>query len=96
MTLGNRASIATLLCLAATLGCGEARNQRCKDVCQKESDCAEERTEKGETSIPYDLEECTAACVSLERSKHGKELVDRHVECAQKSGDDCRALLSCR
>lgn len=74
--------------------CAKPQSERCKDVCQRETECAEERS-KGDENFPYDLDECIAACVALERDSAGKPLVDKHYACAEMAGDDCEALMSC-
>lgn len=85
--------LATLLPFASS--CDEAKSQQCKDVCQQETDCAEQQNRNGE-SFPYDLDECVAACVGLERDTHGQEKVKAHVECARRAGDSCEELMKCR
>lgn len=86
------------LILLAILGgsaCDEAQSERCRSVCQKEAVCAESRQDP-EESIPYDYDECVAACVALERDTASKLLVDKHVACADEAGDSCEALMKCR
>jgi hypothetical protein len=94
-------SIVTLtLCLALSLpvvsSCSKTQDERCRTVCQRETDCAERRSELEDDNVPYDLDECVAACVALERDSAGKRLVEKHVECAQLAGESCEALMECR
>ena len=75
--------------------CGETQSEPCRNVCQKEAECAENRLDPDE-SIPYDLDECVAACVALERDTAGKRMVEQHIKCAEKAGDSCEALMECQ
>jgi hypothetical protein len=88
-------SLILLGTLALSSACSEAKSERCKKVCQQETDCAEQRSRDGET-FPYDLDECIAACVGLERDSSGREKVEAHIECANSAGDSCEKLLTCR
>ncbi len=90
-----RALIALILVSTAAMACGDPQSEHCRSVCRQETECAESKTKLDE-DFPYDLEECIEACVRLERDNAGKILVDKHVECAKKAGDDCQALMDCR
>lgn len=92
MTLRTLALATALLALSS---CTEQQSARCKQVCQQETECAAER-KINEDDIPYDLEECVAACIGLERDKASKHLVDKHVECAKQAAGSCQALMLCR
>ena len=81
--------------LTLALSCSETQSKRCKDVCQKESECAE-RQGTAADPVPYDVEECISACVVLERDQNSQSIVDTHIECAKASWDNCEKLLSCR
>ena len=92
-------SIVTLslsLALSLVSSCSKTQDERCRTVCQRETYCAERRSELEDDNVPYDLDECVAACVALERDSAGKRSVDKHVDCAQKAGESCEALMECR
>ena len=84
------------LAIAALSGCSEAQSERCRDVCQQETECAAKSGEASDDGFKYDQDECIAACVALERDPDGKMLVDKHIECAKKAGTSCASLLQCR
>ncbi len=89
-----------LLYLVALMGftlssCTGAESERCKQVCQQETECAAERKINEEDS-PYDLDECVAACIALERDSASRHLVEEHVECAKKAAGSCEKLMQCR
>ena len=91
-------SLTTALCAVCALvlsACTAPQSERCKTVCQQETDCAAQRNIQ-EESFPYDLDECVAACVALERSNEGRQLVEKHIECANNANGDCKALEQCR
>lgn len=81
--------------LSASWACGEPKSKRCQQICQTETDCAERRSQDGE-SVPYDLEECVDACANLERDKNNRAKVDEHERCVKEKGDDCAAIMQCR
>lgn len=84
-----------IACLAAC-ACSKPQSERCRNVCQQESVCAAGAAEASNDEFKYDQDECVAACVALERDSDGKQLVEKHVECAKKAGHDCQALMACR
>ncbi len=90
-------SCIALVAASALLGsaCNRSKSQQCNDVCQLETDCAEERSSDGE-QYPYDLDECIAACEALEGDSNSQGHVKAHFECAEKAGGDCTKLLECR
>ncbi len=89
--------------LAAALGCTlvlmsackGAQSERCKQVCQQETDCHAERNVNEEES-PWDLDECIAACIALERDNASHKIVDDHIQCAKEAAGDCAKLMLCR
>ena len=85
--------------LACTLpfmsGCQGPQSERCKQVCQQATECATKRNINEEES-PYDLDECIAACIALERDSASRELVEEHIKCAKKAAGDCAQLMLCR
>ena len=87
------------ICLAAALpfmpACKEQQSERCKQVCQQETECAAQRKINEEDS-PYDLDECIAACIALERDSSSRHLVEEHVECAKTAAGNCEELMLCR
>lgn len=85
-----------LLALAflGILGCADTESERCRSICQKEADCAESHDNPDE-SYPYDVDECTAACSSLERDTASEHMVRAHEECVTKAGNSCEALSRC-
>lgn len=83
-----------VISILSIFNCGETESERCRSICQKEADCAESR-ENPDESYPYDVDECTAACASLERDTTTKHMVDSHAECASKAGESCEALKRC-
>jgi hypothetical protein len=82
--------VLTLLC-----SCTAPQSERCKKVCQQETECAAQRKVQ-EENFPYDLDECIAACVALERGNEGRHLVEKHVDCANNANGNCEALMQCR
>lgn len=82
------------LLLVPTAGCNDSQSKQCTAVCQRETDCAEEQSNKGEPH-PYDFDECVAACVSLEADKASVERVQKHMQCVENASD-CQTLLNCR
>ena len=95
MRLFSPTAALSALCALLVCSCTAPQSERCKKVCQQETDCAAQRKIQ-EESFPYDLDECIAACVALERGIEGRESVERHIECANKADTDCEALLQCR
>lgn len=89
--------LAALLTCALPLlsSCTEKQSERCKQVCQQETECAAERNINQEES-PYDLDECVAACINLERDIASRHIVEEHVECAKKAAGSCEQLKLCR
>ena len=51
--------------------------------------------EDDEEENKFDQTECIAACAYLEKDPVGRELVAKHVECAN-AAKDCSALLACQ
>lgn len=92
-----RVSLAAILACALPLlsACTGQQSERCKQVCQQETECAASRNVKEEDS-PYDLDECVAACINLERDIASRHIVEEHVECAKKAAGSCEALKACR
>ena len=92
--------VALLILLAAAACSSEGTSIECKNVCQKEARCVDkfndESVEEEEDQNRFDQSECVAACDALSRDEVGKKLVEKHVECAKKFQDDCKALLQCK
>jgi len=72
-------------------GCADKQLPRCKEVCDREAECREER---GDEQSPFDRRECTADCTNLSRDREGKQLVESHLDCAERA-TSCDALLAC-
>ena len=89
-----------LLLLLAAACSSEGSSSDCKDVCRREASCvdqvADEGKEEDEEQNKFDQSECIAACDALRRDEVGRELVQKHIECAAKAKDDCAALLQCK
>lgn len=92
-----RIIVAAILACALPLlpACTGQQSERCKQVCQQETDCATKRN-VNEEDAPYDLDECVAACINLERDIASRQIVEEHVECAKKAAGSCEALKLCR
>jgi hypothetical protein len=84
-----------LLVLLLAGACDAGGSKRCKAVCRRHAECADKRVAAGDESAKYDVDECIAACVNLERDNEGKKIVDRHIECA-KNAASCDELAACR
>jgi hypothetical protein len=86
--------------LLATAACSsEGSSSECKDICRREASCVDQVSDDGadeeEEQNKFDQSECIAACDALSRDDVGKELVEKHQECASKA-KDCAALLQCK
>ena len=90
---------AWLLSAILSAGCASERApDECKRVCQLEAQCAEvaaEQPVRGEEPTRFDQSECVAACEALMRDPRGKQLVAEHVECVDRAGGRCEAILTC-
>ena len=86
-------SLAFPMCFMSA--CKGPQSERCKQVCQQETECATKRKVNEEES-PYDLDECIAACINLERDSASRELVEEHIKCAKEAAGDCTQLMLCR
>jgi hypothetical protein len=84
------ASFAFLLVLLAA--CPSSRSPRCKQICQRESQCIREQRR---LDIHFDEAECIAACTVLDRDGEGRRIVDEHAGCIERAGA-CEAVLECR
>lgn len=92
-----RALLLALSLLAAACS-SEGASDDCKTVCRKEASCVDQMSDDGveeEDQNRFDQSECIAACEALNRDQVGKELVEKHVECAKKA-KDCAAILQCK
>ncbi len=81
--------------LPLLFSCTGPKSERCKQVCQLETDCAAKR-KLNEEEAPYDLDECVAACIALERDSASRHLVEEHVACAEAAAGSCEKLMECR
>ena len=81
--------------LSASSSCTGSQSERCKRVCQQETECAAQRKDQ-EEKLPYDLEECVIACVTLERDSENRGLVEKHEECVNAAEGDCEKLMKCQ
>ena len=95
--------IALLFLLAAAACSSDGTSSDCKNVCQWEASCVDQVNDESveedeEEQNRFDQSECVAACDALSRDEVGKELVEKHMECAKKAKakDDCAALLQCK
>jgi hypothetical protein len=84
------ASFAFLLVIVAA--CSSSRSPRCKEICQRESQCIRELRR---LDIHFDEAECIAACTVLDRDSEGRRIVDQHAQCIERAGQ-CEAVLQCR
>jgi hypothetical protein len=82
-----------ILWIAAVGACSDGASDRCKEMCKRETECAEEQSTN--RNLKYDQGECVSACVGLERDPQGKQSVDKHYECFKKSSS-CGELFECR
>jgi hypothetical protein len=73
----------------------EGQSAQCKQVCQKETECAAEG-KVDDTDSPYDFDECVAACTTLVSDSASRHLVEEHLECARKAAGSCEKLMQCR
>ncbi len=85
------ALVGAILLLATA--CTEPRSERCKTVCEREAECAEQSPTKAD--FRFDEQECVSACAALERDTQGKQYVRRHAECVQKAGPSCEQVYAC-
>jgi hypothetical protein len=92
--------LAAMLALVVPLfACSASRDTRCSNVCKQEAQCVEERADEAEIddeALQFDRNECTAACTALLREERGKTIVDTHIDCVEKAGDSCEAVLACK
>ena len=75
----------------ALVACVQARSQRCKQVCARESECVASTS----SSIPFDEKECIAACAVLENDQDNLAKVQKHAECVAKH-TACNEVLDCQ
>ncbi len=89
-----------LLLLLATACSSEGSSKDCKDICQREASCVDQKPDDGkdedEEQNKFDQSECIAACDALSRDEVGKTLVAKHTDCVQKAKNDCAAILQCK
>jgi hypothetical protein len=94
----RRAALTALLALpfalAAFAGCAESASKLCREVCQREHDCVEEREDEEEELLRFDRGECVTTCAALERDEVGSEIVKRHAECVDQASS-CDQVLAC-
>lgn len=99
MLLIRLSLLLALACLSASACSSEGSSSDCKDVCRREASCvdqiADDGKEEEEEQNKFDQSECIAACDALRRDEVGRELVEKHKECAAKA-KDCAALLECK
>jgi hypothetical protein len=94
--------ILALLLLLATACSSEGSSKDCKDICQTEANCVDQRSAAGkdededEEQNKFDQSECIAACDALSRDEVGKKLVEKHTQCTRAAGKDCAAILQCK
>lgn len=84
------ASLALVLALLAA--CSSSRSPRCKQICQRESQCIREVRRM---DLHFDEAECISACTVLDRDSEGHRIVDEHARCIS-AAEDCTAVLQCR
>ena len=72
-------------------GCSAPRSERCKEVCERESECAEDSDDE---EFKFDKSECVAACTALERDTEGQVKVEKHAECV-KAANGCKEIYAC-
>jgi hypothetical protein len=80
------------LAIAILAACSSSRSPRCKEICQRESQCIREIRR---LDIQLDEAECISACTVLDRDSAGQRIVDEHAQCIG-SASDCDAVLRCR
>jgi hypothetical protein len=80
------------LALAMLAACSSSRSPRCKEICQRESQCIREIRK---IDIHFDEAECISACTVLDRDDEGHRSVDEHAQCLQRAVT-CEAVLQCR
>jgi hypothetical protein len=80
------------LAIAILAACSSSRSPRCKEICQRESQCIREIRR---LDIHFDEAECMSACTVLDRDSEGQRIVDEHAQCIGRAGD-CDAVLLCR
>ena len=83
-----------LIAILPLAACSSSGSQRCKDVCEREAECAAATINEGKEGIKFDKDECVAACVSLERDNEGHTAVETHASCVYKASD-CNDVLEC-
>lgn len=80
------------LALAILAACSSSRSPRCKEICQRESQCIREVRQ---IDVHFDEAECISACTVLDRDSEGKRIVDEHAQCIGRASE-CEAVLQCR
>jgi hypothetical protein len=80
------------LILAFLAACSSSRSPRCKDICQRESQCIRELRR---LDVHFDEAECISACTVLDRDSEGQRIVGEHAQCID-SASDCAGVLQCR
>ncbi len=76
--------------IAFLVGCTAPPNKRCKEICDQQFACVDDRGEQY-----FDRGDCVSRCDALAKSEQGKTLVEGIAECGKKYASDCVALLNC-
>ena len=77
--------------LAVVAACTQPRSARCRQVCQREAECAD----TSKSGAPFDEKECIAACAALENDRDNLAKVERHAACVAAQAT-CAGVLDCK
>ncbi len=88
-----RILLAMVLLSVAPTACSAPRSERCKNICEREAECAETIADK---DFRFDQRECVAACTALEHDDDGRGIVEKHADCVERAGTDCAKVYECQ
>jgi hypothetical protein len=83
--------VVVLVAAALVCACTQPRSARCKQVCERESECISTTS----SQIQFDEKECVAACAVLEADQDNVAKVEHHAACVTAQAS-CAAVLECQ
>jgi hypothetical protein len=75
----------------ASMTTSPSRGLTCTDVCAREAECIQSTS----SSLPFDKNECIAACDALSGDPQSVAKVEQHKACVMRTSS-CDAVLECQ